>query len=144
MNSSGRGPLKTKFLALAYGFAVAGAMAVAVPAAGQEIEGLPDDAPRQGVVITVDVTTNYAYLFRDGELIDDGPAATGTNKVLTRGDDLWFFHTPRGHLKVLAKIKDPIWTKPDWAFIEAGEKVPPPDSPLREGKGVMGKYALAL
>ena len=135
--------MKRKFLTLVCGIAVASGLA-AVPAHGQETDGLPDDAPRQGVVVTVDVTTNHAYLFRDGQLVADGPAATGTEKVLIRGDDLWFFHTPRGHLYVKAKIRNPIWTKPDWAFIETGEKIPPPNSPLREAKGVMGKYALAL
>jgi L,D-transpeptidase-like protein len=107
-------------------------------------EGLPDDAPRSGVVITVDVSRNHAYLFRDGELLTDGPAATGTEKILEHGDDLWLFHTPRGHLKVLRKIVDPIWVKPDWAFIEAGERIPPPNSPKRQVKGHLGKYALAL
>lgn len=109
-----------------------------------DVHGLPPEAPRQGVVITVDVSKNHAYLFQDGQLVADGPAATGKESVLEHGDDVWVFHTPRGHLKVLRKIVDPVWTKPDWAFIEAGEKVPPADSPLRQEKGVMGKYALAL
>src|SRR5438874_3207710 len=110
----------------------------------KRIEGLPDEGPRQGVVITVDVSKNHAYLFRDGELIDDGPAATGKETVLEHGEDMWLFHTPRGHLKVLRKIEDPVWTKPDWAFIEAGERVPPRDSPSRQVKNFLGKYALAL
>lgn len=107
-------------------------------------EGLPDEAPRQGVVITVDVSQNHAYLFRDGQLIDDGPAATGKETVLEHGEDIWLFHTPRGHLRVRRKIEDPVWTKPDWAFIEAGEPIPPPDSPTRQVRNFLGKYALAL
>jgi len=47
-------------------------------------------------------------------------------------------------LKVLRKIQDPVWTKPDWAFVEAGERVPPPNSPLRKVKGHLGKFALDL
>ena len=89
------------------------------------VAGLPEEAPRQGVVITVDVSKNHAYLFQDGELVADGRAATGMESVLEHGDDIWLFHTPRGHLKVLRKIVDPVWTKPDWAFIEAGEAIPP-------------------
>lgn len=108
------------------------------------VVGLPPEAPQTGVVITVDVSKNHAYLFQDAQLLADGPAATGKESVLEHGDDVWVFHTPRGHLKVLRKITDPVWTKPDWAFIEAGEAVPPPDSPKRQEKGVMGKYALAL
>ena len=87
--------------------------------------GLPDEAPRTGVVITIDVSTNRAYLFRDGELVAKSAAATGSGKEFVYGNDMWVFHTPRGHHKVLGKIKDPIWRKPDWAFIEAGEPIPP-------------------
>ena len=70
--------------------------------------------------------------------------ATGTEKVLEHGEDFWLFHTPRGHLKIVRKIEDPVWTKPDWAFIEAGEPIPPPNSPKRLVKNFLGKYALAL
>jgi L,D-transpeptidase YbiS len=109
-----------------------------------DIEGLPAEAPRSGTVVTVDLSTNQAYLFRDGELIRKSRAATGSEKVLKHGRRVWWFRTPRGRYTVLAKIKDPIWTKPDWAFIEEGKSVPPPDSPLRQEKGKLGKYALDL
>ncbi|HEY4642499.1 MAG TPA: L,D-transpeptidase [Thermoanaerobaculia bacterium] len=108
------------------------------------IEGLPPEAPRSGTIITIDVKKNTAYLFRDGQLVRKSKAATGSEKTLVKGDDEWVFHTPRGHLKVLRKIDDPVWRKPDWAFIEAGERVPPPDSPKRMVKGHLGKYALDL
>lgn len=110
----------------------------------QRVQGLPDEAPRSGTVVTVDVSTNTVYLFRDGALIRKSPAATGSEKRLETDDDVWQFHTPRGHMKVQSKIKDPVWRKPDWAFIEAGEKVPPPDSPRRLVHGKLGKYALNL
>lgn len=109
-----------------------------------EIEGLPPEAPRNGTVITVDVSTNQAYLFRDGELIEKARAATGSDKILKKGRRVWWFRTPRGRYEVLGKIKDPVWTKPDWAFVEEGKSVPPGDSPLRVEKGKLGKYALDL
>jgi len=108
------------------------------------IEGLPPEAPRSGTVITVDVKKNLVYLFKDGELVKKSKAATGSEKTLVKGDDMWMFHTPRGHMKVLRKIDDPIWRKPDWAYIEAGERIPPKDSPKRLVKGKLGKYALDL
>lgn len=118
---------------------------MAVPLAAQEaVEGLPDDAPRVGTVITVDIATNTLYLFEDGQPVVKSPVATGNGKILVHGDDEWAFHTPRGHLKVLRKIVDPVWRKPDWAFIEAGERIPPADSPKRLVKGELGKYALDL
>lgn len=112
--------------------------------AQEEIEGLPPEAPRLGEVITIDVSTNRAYFFRDGQLIRSSAAATGSDKVLRKGRRVWWFRTPRGKHAVVRKVKDPVWTKPDWAFIEEGKKVPPPDSPLRKEKGTMGKYALDL
>ncbi len=108
------------------------------------VEGLPPEAPRQGIVITIDVGTNQAYLFKDGQLIKRSKAATGSEKSLIIGEDEWLFHTPRGHMKVLRKITDPIWHKPDWAFVEKGEAVPPKGSPKREVRGKLGKYALDL
>ena len=107
-------------------------------------EGLPPEAPRSGVVITVDVSTNHVYLFRDGQVVAKSDAATGSEKEFVNGQDMWVFHTPRGHLTVKAKIKDPVWHKPDWAFLEEGKPVPPQDSPLRDVKGKLGKYALSL
>jgi L,D-transpeptidase YbiS len=117
---------------------------VAFGAAAQETEGLPSDAPRTGTVITIDVSTNHAYLFRDGQLVAKSRAATGSDKILRKGSKVWWFRTPRGRHTIVRKIKDPVWTKPDWAFIEEGKKVPPADSPLRKERGTMGKYALDL
>lgn len=108
------------------------------------VEGLPEEASLTGVVITVDVATNTAYLFRDGDLLSKSAAATGTEKLLKKGRRIWLFHTPRGHLRVLRKIEDPVWRKPDWAFIEEGDPIPPPDDPKRLIKGHLGKYALDL
>ncbi len=110
-----------------------------------EVEGLPADAPQNApVLITVDLARNEIYLFENNQLVDKSPVASGSEKILRHGHRVWFFHTPRGQLKVLRKIKDPVWTKPDWAFIENGDPVPPPDSPKRQVKGELGKYALDL
>jgi len=108
------------------------------------IEGLPPEAPRTGTVITIDVATNRLYLFKDGRLVDESLAATGSERVLKQGRHVWLFRTPEGHLKVLRKILHPVWNKPDWAFVEAGERVPPPNSPKRQVRGHLGNYALDL
>ncbi|HEX2123847.1 MAG TPA: L,D-transpeptidase [Thermoanaerobaculia bacterium] len=123
---------------------VAAALLFAATLNAQEIEGLPPEAPRTGTIVTVDLSTNQAYLFRDGTLIRKSRAATGSDKILKRGRRVWWFRTPRGRHQVVGKIRNPVWTKPDWAFIEEGKKVPPPNSPLRIEKGTLGKYALDL
>ncbi len=109
-----------------------------------DVEGLPPEAPRNGTIITIDVSTNHAYLFRDGQLVRKSAAATGSDKVLRQGRKVWWFRTPRGRHTIVRKIVDPVWNKPDWAFVEEGKPIPPPDSPLRMEKGTMGKYALDL
>lgn len=110
----------------------------------KQIEGLPPDASREGTLITVDVSTNQVYLFEDGQMVRKAPVATGSGKVLKKAGKTWLFHTPRGRMKVLRKLEDPVWRKPDWAFVEAGERVPPPDSPKRYVRGHLGRYALDL
>jgi L,D-transpeptidase ErfK/SrfK len=123
---------------------LAATLATAQQPTAATIEGLPSDAPRVGKVVTIDVSTNQAYLFRDGEMVRKSSAATGSDKILRKGRQVWWFRTPRGRHQILRKIKDPVWRKPDWAFIEEGKRIPPPDSPLRVEKGTMGKYALDL
>lgn len=106
--------------------------------------GLPDDAPMTGALLTVDTSRNVAYLFRDGELVMQAPAATGMDKTLKKGSRVFLFRTPRGRHPVVRKIIDPVWTKPDWAFIEEGKKIPPASHPSRKARGKLGKYALDL
>jgi L,D-transpeptidase YbiS len=109
-----------------------------------QIEGLPNEAPRSGTVVTVDLATNQAFLFEDGQLIRKSKAATGSDKILRKGRKVWWFRTPRGRHEVVRKITDPVWTKPDWAFVEEGKAVPPPGDPSRQQRGKLGKYALDL
>ncbi|HEX7829402.1 MAG TPA: L,D-transpeptidase [Thermoanaerobaculia bacterium] len=125
-------------------FLVAATCFAAIPVIAQDVEGLPQDAARDGKVITIDVSTNQIYLFNDGELVRKAKVATGSDKILRKGRRVWWFRTPRGKHEVLRKIKDPVWRKPDWAFVEEGKTIPPADSPLREERGTMGKYALDL
>ena len=53
------------------------------------LTGLPPEAPREGTVITVDVSTNTAYLFRDGTLVRSSQVATGMDKILKKGARTW-------------------------------------------------------
>ena len=107
-------------------------------------EGLPPEAPLDGTFITVDVSTNKAYFWRDGQLVDSASVATGMDKLLKKGNRTWLFRTPRGRHQVVRKVVNPVWRKPDWAFVEEGKRIPPPDSPLRLEPGKLGKYALDL
>ena len=112
--------------------------------AAMEIEGLPLEASRTGTVITIDSQKNTIHLFEDGKLVAQGRAATGMDSILRHGKKTWVFRTPRGRHEVRAKIVNPVWTKPDWAFVEEGKPIPPYNSPKRKDTKVMGRYALDL
>ena len=57
------------------------------------------------------------------------------------GKRKWVFDTPRGRFAVLRKVENPVWKKPDWAFLEEGEPIPKNDSERFE-YGMLGEYAL--
>jgi L,D-transpeptidase YbiS len=45
---------------------------------------------------------------------------------------------------VQLKRRDPVWTKPDWAFIEEGLKPPSARSSERYDEATLGAYALNI
>ena len=40
------------------------------------------------------------------------------------GGRVWVFDTPRGRFEVLSRSENPVWRKPDWAFVEEGQAIP--------------------
>jgi L,D-transpeptidase YbiS len=54
---------------------------------------------------------------------------------------VWVFDTPRGHFRVISKLENPVWRRPDWAFVEEGEPIPK-DPAERLEYGSLGEYAL--
>lgn len=94
--------------------------------------------------IWVDIDHRRVVYYEAGRLAKVCEASVGSGRIVTNDSRDWKFDTPRGAYRVLGKIKDPIWRKPDWAFIEKHEPIPPYGSPLREEKGAMGPYALDL
>ncbi len=86
-------------------------------------------------------------------LLKDGPrvlrsalCATGSGRRLQgpkRWKHKWVFDTPTGRFAVLRKVEDPLWIKPEWAFIEAGEEIPIfAEDRRRFQRGALGRYAL--
>lgn len=95
--------------------------------------------------LVVNTTENRFMLYKNRQMIREGLCSTGSMISLEgEGDQKWFFRTPRGDYRVQAKIENPIWRRPDWAFIEEGLPVPPGDHPSRYERGVLGDYALIL
>lgn len=96
--------------------------------------------------LIIDTSENLIFLKKGSRLLHQGVCSTGSYIMLKTADgsEKWIFKTPRGMFRIQAKIEDPVWRMPDWAFIEEGLPVPHPDSHERFEPGVLGDYALSL
>jgi lipoprotein-anchoring transpeptidase ErfK/SrfK len=94
----------------------------------------------------VNTSDNHFYLYKGKQLVRDGICSTGKNEKLVSEDRKYehIFHTPYGVRKVIRKATNPVWTKPDWAFIEEGLPVPSPRDPSRIETGTLGAYKLEI
>lgn len=101
-------------------------------------------APR-GLYLVVDTWDNRARLYRDGELLREMVSSTGSGTLLRDpvGGRTWIFETPHGERRVERKVRNPIWIKPDWAFIEEGFE-PPKSAVHRLDDVSLGDYAIYL
>jgi L,D-transpeptidase YbiS len=93
-------------------------------ALGQKIEALRPKPPTTYIVI--DTGRNLLSLFENGKETVHAICSTGSGRALV--DPVrkrrWVFDTPRGEFFIRAKHPDPVWIKPDWAFLEVGEPLP--------------------
>jgi len=98
-----------------------------------------------GTYLVIDQTQNRIYTMNDDKVVRTAVCSAGSGMVLKSygGSKKWVFDTPRGIFKVRNRITNPIWKKPDWAFVEEGKTIPknPAD---RFESGTLGKYALYL
>jgi L,D-transpeptidase YbiS len=95
--------------------------------------------------LVIDTEANWLYVRRDDEVLLKTMISTGSGKKLEeQGGRKWTFTTPKGVFTVLRKEENPIWYKPDWAFVEDNLPIPPPSSPKRFVRGMLGKYALSI
>ena len=96
--------------------------------------------------LLVDAKANKLYVKKGGKLLWQADVSVGRGGVLNdaKSGRKWEFVTPRGEFHVIGKAQNPQWRKPDWAFVEAGEPVPPPADPSRMVQGELGAYVLNL
>jgi L,D-transpeptidase catalytic domain len=103
---------------------------------------LKDKIPSEAYIV-VDSMNNRVFLKR-GELIEmDAIASTGSSKRLIdpASEREWVFNTPRGEFRVREERRNPVWVKPDWAFIEEGLPIPRTRAE-REERGSLGEHGL--
>ena len=101
---------------------------------------------RDRIYIVVDTKANKLYLKKGLDLILDADCSVGRGGILRdkATGRAWEFVTPLGEFRVRAKIENPVWIKPDWAFVESKEPIPPPGDPSRRAEGELGAYVLNL
>jgi len=101
-------------------------------------------APR-GLYIVIDTAANRLFIMKDRKVVKEVVVSCGSGDILedTEGKREWIFDTPRGEFSVTSKLVNPTWIKPDWAFIEEGEK-PPADYNERIDNDSLGDYALGF
>ena len=96
--------------------------------------------------IVVDTARNHLYIKRRDQVLLDALASTGSGTILDKPGEAkgqWIFDTPRGEFAVQTKLVNPVWVKPDWAFIEEGLAIPKSAADRIE-PGVLGEYALGF
>ena len=98
--------------------------------------------PREPFIV-VDAAHNRLYLRDRDELKLDAMCSSGSGMILkdVGGERHWVFDTPRGHFRILNIMRNPIWKKPDWAFVEEGKPIPKDPSERFEA-GVLGEYGM--
>lgn len=98
-----------------------------------------------GVYIVIDRANNRLYLKRGEQTLLEAACSSGSGSVLKdpAGNRQWVFDTPGGVFRVRSKLANPVWRKPDWAYVEEGLPLPA-DPGQRIEYGVLGEYALDL
>jgi len=99
-----------------------------------------------GAYMVVNTSDNHFFLYKGTGLIRQGLCSTGKNERLVSAERNYehVFHTPFGVRKVLRKQPNPVWKKPDWAYIEDGMPIPSPNDPSRWETGTLGAYKLEI
>mgnify|MGYP001495065161 CR=1 FL=1 len=105
---------------------------------------LAKDAPTKPYIVVNTTDNRFSLRMPNGDTIRTGSCSTGKDNILIKGNKKWVFKTPKGLFTILNKKTSPVWTKPDWAFIEEGLPVPSANAEERFDKSTMGDYALGL
>jgi len=93
----------------------------------------------------VNTTYNRFKLYKNKKQIREGFCSTGSYTLLKGHDKRqWIFKTPKGLYRIIGKVTNPVWRRPDWSFVEEGLPIPSQNDPIRWEAGVLGDYALSI
>ncbi len=96
------------------------------------------------IIVDTNAKPNRFFLKEGQRTLLDAVCSTGKGDTLRdeRGR-MWVFRTPLGVRIIRRKVQEPIWTKPDWAFVEENEPIPK-DRSKRLEPDVLGDYAMDI
>lgn len=112
-----------------------------------------DSLVPQSPYVVIDAIGNRLYVKEGDRLLRESRCSTGSRTELFGPNGRrWFFDTPRGVFHVLSRHDNPIWIKPDWAFVEENQQrekdglsplpIPPARSKERLEEGMLGAHSL--
>ena len=98
-----------------------------------------------GQYIVINTHSNKLSWRSEDSVYFRGTASTGSGGEVIDSvtGRKWIFNTPHGVFKINSKLKQPWWRKPDWAFIEEGEKIPKNENE-RYDPEMLGDFAMGF
>jgi hypothetical protein len=82
-----------------------------------QVRAMADSAHQLRVIVSI-AERRLWVLSDGGETLRVAPVAVGSGRTLRSLGHSWTFQTPRGVRNVLSAEIDPVWIRPDWAYVE--------------------------
>lgn len=92
-------------------------------------------ARARGRRVVVSLFDRRIWVVEGKDTLLSAPVAVGMGKVRIHGQE-WDHSTPRGRRVVRAKETEPVWTPPDWHYIQTAHRRGHEVAQLRRGRGV--------
>ena len=93
----------------------------------------------------IDQTHNRLYLKKDDDTLLEAVCSAGSGMVLKESEreeaGVGVRHAARRASRSCREPQNPVWHKPDWAFVEEGQPIPKNPAERLE-YGSLGEYAL--
>jgi lipoprotein-anchoring transpeptidase ErfK/SrfK len=87
------------------------------PMTSAEVRAAADTSTQLRVVVSL-AARRLWVIAAEGDTMRAAAVAVGSGKRLTLNGKSWQFVTPVGVRRVLSTEKDPVWIRPDWAYVE--------------------------
>jgi lipoprotein-anchoring transpeptidase ErfK/SrfK len=88
-----------------------------VPLTSAQVRAAADTTQELRVVISL-AARRLWVIDSSGDTLRTASVAVGSGRRLTLGGRTWRFATPVGIRRVLSAEVDPVWIRPDWAYVE--------------------------